>query len=202
MTRPSAAHLSIDEIDAWLDGVLSPERHRHIDQCPQCLALVQAERETVDQLAGLPLWGPSAGFADRVMAQVQLPDPFAIRSLAAARRRIVATPRALAASVVLAVALVGSMAGSAVWMAAHQDAVLAWGAALLGQAGDAAWVALRAGASNLIEQPWFASVRDAVGSPARIALVWSAAALAYVAGVLALRRLLTLPTPRVADAHG
>ena len=55
------------------------------------------------QLAALPRYAPGAGFEDRVMASVRVPDPFAIRSIASTRRRLFASPRATAVAVSLAV---------------------------------------------------------------------------------------------------
>ena len=79
MTRPSGSHLSADEIDAWLTGAPEPEVQQHLEHCRSCLELVQADREIVEQIRALPLMSPSEDFADRVMASVLIPDPFAIR---------------------------------------------------------------------------------------------------------------------------
>src|SRR5215213_8565219 len=102
MTRPSESHLSPDQIDAWLAGTLDAEVTRHVDRCQSCLEQLRAEREMVEQVASLPLLSPIPGFADRVMASVRVPDPFAIRSLQATRRRLLATRQsvAFAASVI------------------------------------------------------------------------------------------------------
>src|SRR3954463_2056383 len=85
MTRSPGSHLSADEIDACLMGVPTPEIQRHLDQCSQCLEQVKIDREIAEQVAALPLISPAADFADRVMARVVVPDPFAIRSLPAPR---------------------------------------------------------------------------------------------------------------------
>ena len=91
MTGNSAApHFGPDELDLWLAGTPSPEMRNHIDECCTCLELVRAEEALAAQLAALPLYAPKADLADRVMASVYIPDPFAIRSLQAARRRLLA----------------------------------------------------------------------------------------------------------------
>ena len=79
-------------------------------QCCTCLELVRAEEALAAQLAALPLYAPKADLADRVMASVYIPDPFAIRSLQAARRRLPASPRSIAIAATIAVVLLGSMA--------------------------------------------------------------------------------------------
>jgi hypothetical protein len=201
MTGLPAPHLSPDDVDAWLEGSLAPAAQQHLDACSTCQALVHAERELVDQLSVLPLFAPRADFSDRVMASVRVPDPFAIRSLAAARRRLFATRKSAAIAATFAVALLGSMVASAMWTLAHQDTLVAAGNWLLGETGRMAWVGLRGAALNLIEQPWYGGLRDLVAfNPTRLAVLSAVASLAYVGGVLALRRLLAVPTQRVAHA--
>jgi hypothetical protein len=57
-------------------------------------------------------------------------------------------------------------------------------------------------ASNFIEQPWFAGFRNLAASPGRLALAFAFTMVAYAGGVLALRRLLALPTQQVAHVGG
>jgi uncharacterized membrane protein len=200
MTRPSGSHLSADEIEAWLGGADAPELQHHLDYCEACLEQVRADREIAEQIAALPSISPAAGFADRVMASVIIPDPFAIRSLQATRRRLFATPKSFALAAGLLVFLVGSMAGSIVWTVTHQETMAWMGSWVLSQGGQALWLGLRGVASNFIEQPWYEGARSLLGNPARLALLSGVASLAYLAGVFALRRLLAVPTQQVAHA--
>jgi hypothetical protein len=201
MSRPPESHLSPDEIDAWLAGALPPVTQRHVDQCQLCLEQLRVEREIADQIASLPLLSPMPGFSDRVMASVIVPDPFAIRSLQATRRRLFATPRSIALAASLTLLLIGSMAGSIMWSLSHQQTLATLGSWLMAQGGQAAWFGIRGLASNFIEQPWYNSVRALVENPGRLALYSAMASLAYLGGVVALRRLLALPTQRVAHAN-
>ena len=200
MTRPSGAHLSPDEIDSWLAGTLAQEWQQHLDQCQVCLERARAEREIVEQIAALPLMSPTVDFAERVMASVVVPDPFAIRSLQATRRRLFATRKSVALAASLALLLLGSMAGSIAWSVTHQETIASIGTWLLTQGGQVAWLGLRGLASNLIEQPWYTGIRSLVDNPVRLALGSALATLAYLGGVFALRRLLALPTQQVAHA--
>jgi hypothetical protein len=200
MTRPSGAHLSADEIDAWLAGTLAEDWQQHLDHCQACLDRARAEREIVDQLSGLPLMGPSTGFADRVMAAVAIPDPFAIRSLQATRRRLLASPRSLAVAASLALLLIGSVAGSIVWTLANQETMANLGSWLIGEAGQAAWLGFRGLASSLFEQPWYGTIQSLAENPARLALASALATFAYLGGILALRRLMAAPAQQVAHA--
>jgi len=200
MTQVPGPHLSPDDVDRWLDGTLAGPPASHLDACQECLELVRAEREMAEQIGLLPLMAPSPGFADRVMLAVNMPDPFAIRSLGAARRRLFATRRSLAVAASLALLLLGSMTGSVVWTMSHQDTLASIGSWLLAQGAQAAWLGLRGIATNVIEQPWYEGAKVVVGNPTRLAVASALASLAYLGGVYALRRLLALPTQQVAHA--
>ena len=198
MTQAPGSHLSPDDIENWLSGLLDAERARHLDLCPECFDRAQVEREIVEQISALPLMGPSAGFANRVMASVTIADPFALRSFRTLRQRIFATRKSIAIAASLALALVGSMAASIGWTMANQDTLASAGNWVLAQGAQAGWIALRGLASNFIEQPWYESARALAGHPARLAIAIGVATLAYLSGVFALRRLLALPTQQVA----
>jgi hypothetical protein len=203
MTGNSAPpHLSPDDLDAWLAGTASPELQNHVDECCTCLELVRAEEALAAQLTALPLYAPKADLAERVMASVYIPDPFAIRSLQAARRRLLASRRSIAIAATIAVVLLGSMAASAAWTLANRDTLAAAGNWLASEAARWAWVGLRSAALNVIEQPWFAGFRSLLETPGRLALASAALSLMYVSGILALRRLLAVPPRRVAHANG
>jgi hypothetical protein len=200
MTRPPGTHLSPDEIDSWLSGNLAREWQQHLDQCQSCLERARIEREIVDQIATLPLMSPADGFSDRVMASVSVPDPFSIRSLQATRRRLFATRRSLAVAASLTLLILGSMGGSIAWSLANQETLASIGNWLLTAGGQMAWLSLRGVASNVIEQPWYAGVRSLLENPGRLAVASALATTVYLIGVLALRRLLALPTQQVAHA--
>src|SRR3982751_4030763 len=68
MTERSAYHLTPDDLDAWLEGRLSPGRTSHLETCSECLENARSEREIVDQLTSLPRLSPAPDFADRVVA--------------------------------------------------------------------------------------------------------------------------------------
>jgi hypothetical protein len=173
MTGSPETPLPPDDFDRWLDA----------------------------QLAALPLYSPRPEFSDRVMASVRVPDPFAIRSFRAARRRLLASPRSVAMAASLALLVVGSMAASVVWTLANRDTLLALGGWLATEAGQWAWVGLRGAALTLREQPWFADLRGLIEEPGRLALASAFGTLVYVSGVLALRRLLAFPAPTQRVAH-
>ncbi len=188
MTQAPGPHLSPDDVEHWLSDTLDAERTRHLDLCPECFERAQVEREIVEQLAALPPMRPSAAFADRVMASVTV-----------ARPRLFSTRRSIALAASLALAILGSMAASIAWTMANPDVLASLGSWVVAQGTQAGWLALRGLASNFIEQPWYESARALAGNPGRLAAAVGVAALAYLSGVFALRRLLVLPTQQVAN---
>jgi hypothetical protein len=200
MNRAPGPHLSSDDVDAWMSGTLAPAARDHLAGCPDCRERVEAESEIVAMISALPLMVPSADFADRVMQAVSVPDPFSLRSMAGIRRRLFATPRAAVLAATLALVVLGSMTASVAWSLAHQQTLAALGSWIRAEAWQVGWIAVRGLASNVIEQPWYSTLRGSLEHP----VVWGAlsafASLLYVGGILALRRLLAPPTRQVAHA--
>ena len=200
MTRSSGSHLSADEIDACLTGVPAPEIQQHLDECALCLEQLRTDREIAEQISDLPLTSPAEGFADRVMARVVIPDPFAIRSLQATRRRLFASQKSFAAAAGFALFFLGSMVGSVVWSLGHQETLASLGSWLFAQGGQAIWLGIQGLASNLIEQPWYSGLKSLAINPTRLAMFSALGSFAYLGGLLALRRLQAVPTQQVAHA--
>ena len=200
MSPVSGPHLTPDDFDAWFAGAFAPDVQEHLAGCPACRERAETEREIVALIAGLPLMSPSAGFADRVMARVTVPQPLRVRTVDLIRQRVFATRRSMSIAASFLVLVLGSMTASVVWTLGHQETLTALGAWLSTQAGQAAWLGVRGIASNFMEQPWFAGLRALAASPGRLGIATALALVAYLSGVLALRRLLALPTPRVAHA--
>ena len=76
LARP-AGHLDGDRMQDFVEGCL-PARQAarvisHLDACPACAAEAAAWRATFAHLRGLEQLAPTAGFTDRVMAQVRVP---------------------------------------------------------------------------------------------------------------------------------
>ncbi len=200
MTPVPGPHLTPEDLDAWLAGALAPAAQTHLAGCPACQERVDTEREIIALIEGLPLMSPAAGFTDRVMARVAVAQPLRVSTLELLRRRALASRRSMAVAASLLVLVAASMAASVIWTLGHQATLAAFGGWLGTQAGQAAWLGLRWVASNFIEQPWFADVRTLAASPGRLGIAAALALVAYLSGVLALRRLLALPTQRVAHA--
>ncbi len=196
MTRQILQHLTPDEIDLVLEGSYPEGVRAHLNSCPDCDRLVVEERGVIRALAALPLHVPSAGFEERVMALVNVVQPASV--IATLRRRAFASRRNMALAATLLVALVGSLAGSIAWTLGNMDVLASLGSSALGTLANAGLSVAQALTSNLIEQPWYASARNALDSPTRLAFAASGLVATWVAGLLLLRRLMALPAQRVA----
>lgn len=193
MSRPANPHLSSDDFDALLEGIANARVGEHLAACALCHAAVVADRDVVARLESLGRFSPSEQLADRVMAAVILPDPFALHSLGTARRRLFATRRRLAVAASVAVVLVGAMGASIAWTLGNRELLASLGSSLAGEAASWLWVALRGSAANLLEQPWYGQLREMIGSPGRLALASATLSATYLAGLFALRKLMALP---------
>ena len=198
MSRRPQHHLTPDDLDAALEQSTGFQPSQHLESCQACQDLLEAERELVGLLNGMPRFSPSERFVDAVMSRVAIPDPFALRAFRNIRSRLAASHRSLAFATSIAVVLAVMMGGSIAWSLANQDVLAAIGSSVAGQAAHWFWLGLQALASNLVEQPWYEDARAAIGSPTRLALFSGMASLLYLSGVLALKRLLALPAQRVA----
>ena len=201
MNRPVESHLSPDDVDVLLSGAVDTAAYPHLDECRPCQALLAAERHLVARLESLTLDGPSLEFADIVMSRVVIPDPFAIRSLGTARRRVFATRRSMAAAAMVALVIAVSMTASVVWTLGNRETLAAAGNWIGAESLGLLWLGVRGIVANFIEQPWYGDARQLFGSPGRLAAVSGGVTLGYVAGLLALRKLMALPAQGVANAH-
>lgn len=200
MTRPPELHLAPDDVDALLHDEPGAAVAQHLEHCADCRLLLRDQRRVAESIEALPLFAPSDEFADQVMFQVAVPDPFAMRSMATVRHRLLGNPRARAMAAASLIVMVGAMAASVIWTAAHREVLQAAGSWLGGEASQWFWVALRGTFANITEQPWFEPARRVLGGPARLALLSAGAMLLYAGGLMALRRLMALPSQGVAHA--
>lgn len=192
MSDVPLTHLTADDLDAWIEGRLGSARAGHLRHCAECRDLVERERALMELLGALPRLAPAAGFEDRVMARIRVPEPRRADAPTRATRRPIAA--------VVAVAMAG-MAASIAWSLGNRELLESWGAWLLGESSQLFWVSVQAVASNLLEQPWSREVRSFIAAPGRLLPVLGAASLVYASGLLALRRLMALPTAGVAHAR-
>jgi hypothetical protein len=174
-------HLLPNEIDLLLDGEVgfgvAPLR-AHVDGCEDCQARLARSQRVVDLLEDLPHFAPTPRFADRVMAQVQIIEPWHVAVLDTARRFVPqsAPMRALMTATASAMALALTSAG--VWLALHTDLALY----SFGLAAARARGALMEGAASLIGSALGASGLDALRASGMRGVVLGAGVMAVAVG--------------------
>ena len=94
----------------------------------------------------------------------------------------------------LAVVLLAGLTTSIVWSLGNRDVLAGWGQQTVAMLDSWLWLGLRALAANVAEQPWYESVRGLVATPARAAVAVLGMLAIWSVGVIALKRLVTLPT--------
>jgi len=186
MTQWPIQHLTADDLDAFHSASLSPTAHEHLDACAECRALVAQDSALVAALEKLPSFEPAAGFSERVMARVR-PAPVLARVYHRQQFALAAT---------LAIVLGASI----VWSFFNRAELLSWLNHSAAAIGRTLWGAVRVLASNLTEQPWFASLRQFAASSGRVVLLGGGLLVGYGAAVFALRRLLAPPSRPVPHA--
>jgi hypothetical protein len=130
-------HLLPDEIDLLLDGEagfgVAPLK-AHVRGCAECAAELESARLVVAELEALPHFAPSPLFADRVMQQVQVFEPWHVALLDNARRFVPQSrpARALAAAGALSVTSVLTLA--ILWIGARLDILTMLGGSAVEQA--------------------------------------------------------------------
>jgi anti-sigma factor RsiW len=196
MTRDLEQHLTADELDLVHENRAPASIRAHLTMCADCSRLAETDRQLVHALSRLALHVPSAGFEDRVMAAVRIPEP--ISATEALRRRIFSTRRSLLMAATLVLGLLGSMGASVAWSLTHREALLAFSRSVQHGLLDIAWTTVRSLVTSLIEQPWYAGVRGVLDTPERLAFALGAVMIGWLGGMLLLRRLIALPDQRVA----
>ena len=120
-------HLLPNEIDLLLDGEVgfgvSPLK-AHIDECPECAGRLNDARVIVEALERLPHFTPSMRFSERVLAQLQIVEPWHVAIMESARRFV---PRSVPMRVIMAASatlVATAISVSAVWLSFHADAAM------------------------------------------------------------------------------
>ncbi|MCO4099708.1 MAG: hypothetical protein HEQ38_09975 [Gemmatimonas sp.] len=117
-------HLRPDEIELLLDGEegfgVAPLR-AHARSCMECQAELESARELMFALDTLPDFAPSPAFADRVMSQVQVFEPWHVAATRAVEQFVPATRSARLAAGLGAAVTAGLATAGATWAVARAD---------------------------------------------------------------------------------
>ncbi len=187
----SRPHITNAELDAWLDSTLASARMWHLEDCAPCQVLADSERALVQRLESLPLLSPAPKFAAQVMSKVAVVE--SAGTLTVIRRRLMASPRTAILAASAAALLIGGAGTSIGWSLTHQDTLTRLGQTVTTEGSQWLWLGVRGVVSNLIEQPWYSSARQVLGTPARLAWIGAATLTAWTGGLVLMRRLLTVP---------
>lgn len=173
-------HLLPNEIDLLLDGEVgfgvAPLR-AHAEQCAECGAKLDDARLVVAALDRLPHFAPSAKFANAVLAQVQIVEPWHVAIVESATRLV---PRSRPMRVVMgatALSAAAAISASAVWLAFRADVALY----LFNLVADRSRSAVLAAARSLIGGAFGQPALDAIRASGLIGL--AAGGLVLLAGV-------------------
>lgn len=188
----TAAHLTTDELDAFLEEHPTPRATSHIATCAECRSMVALDREVVLHLGALPEHVPSFRFADGVMARVTVGRPVSAPVVVPATSRAAAARRRM----VVAGGLTGAaVAGAFGWAILNPAAALGFATPALQQGGHALWAGMQVGLSSAVDQPVLAWIAEMVAAPMRTIPVLIGAAGAYALALTGMRHLLTEPAP-------
>ena len=182
MTRWPINHLTAEDLDAFHSASLSPEAREHLGECAECRTLTERDRRLLAALEHLPSFAPSRGFADHVMASIEMARPVPARRFARSPQRVA-----------VAAALLLSLGTSIGWSLLNWTLLLSWLDRSAAGIGRALWMGVRIVASNLSGGGWLTALQEALSSSGRVALAGGLLLLAYGTALYALRRLLAVP---------
>ncbi|MBL0172793.1 MAG: hypothetical protein IPP90_19205 [Gemmatimonadaceae bacterium] len=185
-------HLRPDEIELLLDGEegfgVAPLR-AHVRQCASCDAELDKARELMLALDTLPDFAPSPAFADRVMSQVQVFEPWHAAALNTAQQFVPATrPARIAAGVSVAISA-GLLTAAGTWALARADIAIFMTQLGLERIGDRVGAATSDLASTLLGQPGVEAIQTS--TPEMMALFMGGFVAVAGLGVVGLRALAT-----------
>jgi hypothetical protein len=185
-------HLLPNEIDLLLDGEVGfgvQPLKAHVRKCATCRAELDEARAIVAELEHLPHLSPSPLFAERVMARVQVFEPWHVAALNTARGWLPRSgpTRALAAAAALSMAF--AMTIASLWLAANLDSVVFMGSVALEDARRAFLGAATDAVATAFGQPAMEALQS--GGPLGIGLALTGLLAAVIISAAGLRRLAT-----------
>ena len=117
-------HLRPDEIELLLDGEEGfgvAQLRAHAASCSVCQGELESARELMVMLDTLPDFAPSPAFADRVMSQVQVFEPWHVAAMRTVEQVVPASRPARIAAGLGAAVTAGLATAGATWALARAD---------------------------------------------------------------------------------
>lgn len=181
-------HLRPDEIELLLDeeeGFGVAPLRSHARSCVACQAELESAREVMLALDALPDFAPSAGFADRVMSEVQLFEPWHAAATRTVEQFVPASrPARVAAGVGLA-AGAGLMTAGGTWALARADMGLVLAQLGLDRVREQVAAALADVLTTVLGQPALEAMQT--GTPEMLAVAMGSFVAVAGMGVVGLR---------------
>jgi len=185
-------HLRSDEIDLLLDGEegfgVAPLK-AHVKSCVQCRMDFDRARELVVLLDGLPDFSPSPAFADKVMSQVHVFEPWHAAALATVSRFVPESRPARVAAGVGVAASAGLLTAASAWALSRADIGLLLAQVGLERVQERVSAAFTDVATAALGQPALDMLQS--GGPGFAVLVLGGFVAAVGVGVVGLRALAT-----------
>lgn len=120
-------HLLPNEIDLLIDGEVgfnvNPLR-AHVEECADCRALLADAKVVTSRLDSLPRFAPSSAFANRVMTQVQVVEPWHVALTSTALRLVPKSPAMRVVMAASASLLAVGISSAAVWLSFRTDVAM------------------------------------------------------------------------------
>lgn len=117
-------HLLPNEIDLLVDGEAGfgvAPLLAHVERCSACRSELEQAKAFVRTLERLPHISPSPLFAERVMSEVQVFEPWHVAAFDTVRRWIPSSSSARVAAAAAAVAVAAVLSVSALWLAVRAE---------------------------------------------------------------------------------
>lgn len=185
-------HLRPDEIELLLDGEegfgVAPLR-AHVKICASCQAEYNEARDLMIALDSLPDFAPSSAFADRVMSQVQVFEPWHAAALTTVKQFVPSSRPARVAAGIGAAVSAGVLTAGATWAVARADFAFLLAEVGLERFGEQFRAAFSDVFSTILGQPGLDAVRSGTPEVAAVAVGGFVAVVGM--GVVGLRTLAT-----------
>jgi hypothetical protein len=192
-------HLHPIEIDLLLDGEVgfnvAPLR-AHVDECAACRAKLADAKVVTSKLDNLPRMAPSASFANKVMAQVQVVEPWHV-ALTSTAKRLVPQSRPMRVVMAASAGMIAlGISSAAVWLSFRTDVAMY----IAGLANERIRTAVASGLGSFARNVFGAGAVDALGTQGPAALAIGLGVVVVAAGSAAYGlRALTLASRRTRE---
>ena len=146
-------HLLPDELDLLLDGETGfgvQQLTGHLRDCAQCRDELAALRAFVLDIETLPEMAPQFGFADRVMYEVHVFEPWHVAIRTSVAGWMPASPVMRIAAGTALTGAASLVTGAAAWGWAHRDATVFVGGLVTERAREGLFASLTATAQTLV----------------------------------------------------